>query len=139
MIRLQREEFNVDEVLHEIRVDSIGGLVTFVGVVRNESKGRRVERMEIEVYPDMALMHLERIRNEACSKFNVEVAIIHRYGELKVGDKIMMIAVGGGHRAEAFEACRFILEEIKTKVPIWKKEITPDGEFWVEGEKHGET
>ena len=139
MIRLQREEFSVDEVLDELREDSMGGLVTFVGVVRNESKGIQVERMEIEIYPDMALKHLERIAVEAGREYSVKVSIIHRYGELKVGDNIMMIAVGGGHRTEAFDACRYVLEEIKNKVPIWKKEITPEGEFWVEGEKHGET
>ena len=84
----------------------------------------------------MARRQLEEIREEAIDRFGVEeIAIIHRYGSLEVSDNIMMIAVGGGHRPEAFDACRWVLETIKEKVPIWKKEITPEGDFWVEGEK----
>jgi molybdopterin synthase catalytic subunit len=86
----------------------------------------------------MAKAQLEAIREEAMAKYGVEeVAIVHRYGSLKVSENIMMIAVGAGHRPEAFEACRFVLERIKESVPIWKKEITPEGDFWVEGEEHG--
>jgi len=69
-------------------------------------------------------------------RFGVEeVAVIHRVGSLKVSDDIMMIAVGAAHRAEAFDACRYVLENIKRRVPIWKKEVTPEGDFWVEGEE----
>ncbi|MCW4036798.1 MAG: molybdenum cofactor biosynthesis protein MoaE [Candidatus Bathyarchaeota archaeon] len=136
MIQVTKEDFSVDEVLESIRSRSMGALATFVGVVRDSSKGRRVDRIEIQVYEEMARRQLEAIRDEAMDRFGVdEVAIIHRHGSLKVSDKIMMIAVGGDHRREAFDACRYVLESIKERVPIWKKEITPEGEFWVEGEE----
>lgn len=133
MIKITEDDFSVDEVLNEIRSNGMGCVVTFVGVVRDNSKGRPVERIEIQVYEEMALKQLQAIREEAIDKFSVdEIAILHRYGSLKVSDKIMMIAVGAGHRAEAFNACRYVIDTIKERVPIWKKEITPDGDFWVE-------
>ena len=136
MIEVTMEDFSVDEILEGLRSKSMGALVTFVGVVRDNSGGRDVERIEIQVYEEMARRQLEEIREEALAKFGVEeIAIVHRYGSLEVSENIMMITVGGGHRAEAFDACRWVLETIKEKVPIWKKEITPEGDFWVEGEK----
>lgn len=136
MIEITREDFSVDDVLSRLRRRCTGALVTFVGVVRDESGGREVERIEIQVYEEMAMKQLENIRREAVERFGVdEVSVVHRFGSLKVSDNIMMIAVGAAHRAEAFEACRFVLENIKRRVPIWKKEITPEGDFWVEGEK----
>jgi len=136
MIKITEDDFSVDEVTNEIRSDEMGCVVTFVGVVRDNSRERPVERIEIQVYEEMALKQLEAIRGEAIDKFGVdEIAIIHRHGSLKVSDKIMMIAVGAGHRVEAFDACRYVIDTIKERVPIWKKEITPDGDFWVEGEK----
>ena len=136
MIDVTKEDFSVDEALERLRSRGMGALVTFVGVVRDSSRGKAVERIEIQVYEEMARRQLEEIREEAIDRFGVEeIAIIHRYGSLEVSDNIMMIAVGGGHRLEAFDACRWVLETIKEKVPIWKKEITPEGDFWVEGEK----
>ena len=137
MIKVTREDFSVDEVLGLVRSREMGAMVTFVGVVRDNSRGRRVDRIDIQVYEEMAQRQLEAIREEAMMRFGVEeVAIVHRYGSLKVSENIMMIAVGAGHRPEAFDACRYVLEAIKEKVPIWKKEITPEGDFWVEGELH---
>jgi molybdopterin synthase catalytic subunit len=136
MIEITREDFSVDEALGQLLTSGMGAVVTFVGVVRGESKGRKVERIEIQVYEEMALKQLKAIRNEAMERFGVEeVAVIHRVGSLETSDNIMMIAVGASHRAEAFDACRYVLENIKRRVPIWKKEITPEGEFWAEGEK----
>lgn len=136
MIKVTKDDFSVGEVLERLRSRGMGALVTFVGVVRDSSKGRAVERIEIQVYEEMAQKQLEEIREEAMARFGVEeIAVIHRHGILEVSDNIMMIAVGGGHRPEAFDACRWVLEEIKVKVPIWKKEITPEGDFWVEGEE----
>ena len=136
MIEIRREDFSVDEILSRLRTGRMGAVVTFVGVVRGESAGGEVERMEIQVYDEMARRQLEAIRTEAMERFGVEeVAVIHRVGSLKVSDDIMMIAVGAAHRAEAFDACRYVLENIKRRVPIWKKEVTPEGDFWVEGEE----
>jgi len=137
MIEVTTEDFSVDDVLARLRSGRMGALVTFVGVVRDSARGRKVDRIEIQVYEEMARRQLETIREEAMERFGVEeIAVIHRHGSLRVSENIMMIAVGAGHRPEAFEACRFVLERIKEKVPIWKKEITPEGDFWVEGEEH---
>jgi len=135
MIEVTMEDFSVDEVLGRLRTGRMGALVTFVGSVRDISGGKSVDRIEIQVYEEMARKQLEAIREEAMERFGVEeIAIIHRHGSLRVSENIMLIAVGASHRPEAFDACRFVLERIKERVPIWKKEITTDGEFWVEGE-----
>jgi molybdopterin synthase catalytic subunit len=136
MIRITLDDFSVDDVLSRLRTDDMGALVSFVGVVRNESEGREVDSIDIECYQDMTLGQLEAIREEALERFKVEeVTVIHRVGSLKVSDNIMMIAVGAAHRVEAFDACRYVLEQIKRRVPIWKKEVTPEGDFWVDGEE----
>ena len=135
MIEITEEDFSAEVVVEQLRTASMGAIVTFIGSVRNESKGRAVDRIEIQVYPEMAKAQLESIRAEAIEKFSIEdIAIIHRYGSLKASDNIMIIAVGAGHRNEAFDACRYVIDNIKKRVPIWKKEFTPKGEFWVEGE-----
>ena len=137
MIKVTREDFFIDEVVASIRSGGMGAVVTFLGVVRDNAHGRDVDRIEIQVYDEMAVKQLQAIREEAIAKFDVEkVAIVHRYGRLGVSDNIMMIAVGAGHRPEAFEACRSILETIKEKVPLWKKEFTPEGDYWIEGEEY---
>jgi molybdopterin synthase catalytic subunit len=136
MIRITLDDFSVDDVLSRLRTDDMGALVSFVGIVRNESEGREVDSIDIECYQDMTLGQLEAIREEALERFNVEeVTVIHRVGSLKVSDNIMLIAVGAAHRVEAFDACRYVLEQIKRRVPIWKKEVTPKGDFWVDGEE----
>ncbi|MBS7620175.1 molybdenum cofactor biosynthesis protein MoaE [Candidatus Bathyarchaeota archaeon] len=133
MIEITQEDFSVDEIIKSLQTPSAGAVVTFVGIVRNESKGRAIEKIEIEVYREMALKQLESIRDEAIKQFGVEnVAIIHRFGTLKTSERIMMIAVAAKHRSEAFQACRYVIENIKKRVPIWKKEITVEGDFWVE-------
>jgi molybdopterin synthase catalytic subunit len=136
MIEITKADFSIDEIVGRIKTDEVGCVVTFVGIVRNNSKGKLVEKIEVQVYEEMALNQLEAIREEAISNFAIDdVAIVHRHGVLGVSEKIMMIAVGAGHRVEAFDACRYVIDSIKERVPIWKKEYTPDGEFWVEGEK----
>lgn len=135
MIEVTLDDFSVDGVLSRLQKKSMGATLFFVGTVRDESNGRRVDRMEIQVYKAMAIKQLESIRSEALEKFDVdEVDVIHRFGNLDVTDKIMIIGVGAAHRAEAFDACRYVLENIKRRVPIWKKEFTPSGDYWVEGE-----
>lgn len=133
MIRVTLDDFSVDEELRRLAKPSVGGLVTFVGVVRDESEAGRVERMEIEVYPEMAEKQLEAIRGEAIERFGVEdILVVHRYGDLRVGDNIVLVAVSAGHRAEAFDACRYVIDELKKRVPIWKREHTPSGARWME-------
>ena len=133
MILITREDFSVDDTICKLRTDEMGAVAIFVGVVRGESKGRKVDHIEVHAYEEMALQQLKAIKKRAVEKFGVKsVTIIHRIGTLNVSDNIMLIAVGAGHRREAFDACRFILEQIKEMVPIWKKEYTPDGSYWVE-------
>jgi molybdopterin synthase catalytic subunit len=133
MIRVTRDDFSVDEELKLLIKPSVGGLVTFVGTVRDESEAGHVERMEIEVYPEMAEIQLTEIREEAMKKFDVEdILVIHRYGDLRVGENIVLVAVSAGHREAAFNACSYIIDELKKKVPIWKREHTPTGAHWVE-------
>ncbi|MCJ7572952.1 molybdenum cofactor biosynthesis protein MoaE [Candidatus Bathyarchaeota archaeon] len=135
MIRVTKENFSVDDVIAGLKSRSTGGIVSFLGVVRGESKGKPVEHIEIEVYEEMAQRQLDAIRSEAIDRFGVEeVAIVHRYGSLKASENILLIVVASAHRAEAFEACRYVIDEIKRRVPIWKKEVTPEGEWWVESE-----
>ena len=135
MIRVTKENFSVDDVIAGLKSRSTGGVVSFLGVVRGESKGKPVEHIEIEVYEEMAQRQLEMIRREAIDRFGVEeVAVVHRYGSLKASENILLVVVASAHRAEAFDACRHVIDEIKMRVPIWKKEVTPEGEWWVESE-----
>ncbi|HIH89238.1 TPA: molybdenum cofactor biosynthesis protein MoaE [Candidatus Bathyarchaeota archaeon] len=133
MIRVTRDDFSVDEELKRITKPSVGGLVTFVGTVRDSSEAGRVTRMEIEVYPEMAEKQLEAIRGAALNRFGVEdVLVVHRFGDLRVGDNIVLVAVSAGHREAAFDACRYVIDELKKRVPIWKREHTSSGARWVE-------
>ena len=133
MIRVTKDDFSVDVELRHLKRPSVGGLVIFVGTVRAESEGQRVDAMEIEVYPEMAEKQLNAIRDEAIQKFGVEdIRVIHRYGDLKIGDNIVLVIVSASHRGEAFDACKYIIDELKKRVPIWKREYTPQGARWVE-------
>ncbi len=112
--------------------DGAGALVSFEGVVRNHSKGRDVEYLEYEVYPEMALKVLNQILAEASEKWpGSRNAVCHRHGKLLVGDTAVFIATSSPHRVAAYEANRYIIERIKEDVPIWKREVGPDGASWV--------
>ncbi len=135
MISVTRDDFDVNAELDRVRRPDMGGLVTFLGIVRNDGG---LEAMELEAYEEVAVEELETIRGEAFSRFPIgAVTVIHRIGRLRVGENILLIIVGAGHRKEAFDACEYILERIKQSVPIWKKEIGKDGERWVPGESSG--
>ena len=137
MIFIQKEEADRKAITDLVQTNASGCIVQFVGVVRDNSEGKEVSNMTIEVYEEMARKQLEEIRQECIEKFGVhKAAIVHRYGELNIGDEIVFIAVSAGHRGEAFEACQYFIDELKHRVPIWKKEVRPDGEVWAEGEKH---
>jgi len=136
MISVQRVDIDLDAVLESVKSPGSGCVVGFLGTVRDTSEGRSVERMSVEVYEEMAVKQLSIIRDEALERFGVHgVAVVHRYGELEVGDSIVYIAVSAGHRDEAFTACRYVIDELKERVPLWKKEYTTDGEVWVEGDR----
>jgi len=110
-----------------------GGVVTFVGAVRDRSRGHAIEHLEYEAYPEMAVQEMERICDEAARRWpGTRVAIAHRVGHLSIGDLAVVIAAASAHRAEAFDACRFAIDALKQGVPIWKKEVASDGAYWVD-------
>ena len=111
----------------------VGAVVTFVGTVRDLNEGDAVATLELEHYPGMTERSLEAIVDEARSRFDIRgVRVIHRVGVLAPGDPIVLVAVTSAHRGEAFDACRFVMDYLKTRAPFWKKERTPAGERWVE-------
>lgn len=128
------EPISVDEVNARVAARSIGAIVNFVGVVRGQTDERKVEFLEYEAYPEMAEAMLAQIGDEIRGRWpQIEaVSIVHRTGRLAVGEVSVVIAVASAHRAGAFEACRYAIDRLKVIVPIWKKEIGPEGEVWVE-------
>jgi molybdopterin synthase catalytic subunit len=134
-VRVQREDFSVDAEINQVRARSkrIGGIATFLGIARDRSKGRDVDSITFEHYEGMAQKKLCEIRERALKDFDIiEIAILHRYGEIGIGENIVLIVVGAEHRAEAFRACEWAIAELKRITPIWKLEHTPEGEVWVE-------
>jgi molybdopterin synthase catalytic subunit len=138
MIKVTQEDFSVDEVIQSMKNGEIGALAIFNGIVREETDGRRVTRLESQAYKDMALKQLEAVRARAIEEFGVkDVAIIQRIGSFKVSENVLLIVVGSTHSIEAFKACEFILWQIKKGVPIWLKEFTEDGSYRGGDEEHG--
>lgn len=118
-----------------LRADA-GAVVTFDGVVRNQTGGRSVVRLEYEAYAPMAVKEMQRVGAEVREKWPEISAIgmIHRFGELEISESSVVIVVASPHRKIAFEACHYAIDRLKQTVPIWKKEIFEDGEVWVEGQ-----
>jgi molybdopterin synthase catalytic subunit len=134
MIRITRDSIDTLSLRSALLQPDDGAVVLFEGVVRNHSRGRTVRRLEYEAYEPMAAAKLEDIERRARQSFAVrDIGIVHRLGSMDPTECSVAIAVTAAHRAEAFHACRFIIDEIKKTVPIWKKEIYEDGEVWIEG------
>ena len=120
------------EVVRAVTHEGAGGIVTFVGIVRRQSRGRTIQRLEYEAYREMADRRLAQIVDELTQRHpGAAVAILHRVGVLSVGDAAVVIAASAPHRAEAFAAARDAIERLKAEVPIWKKEVSTDGEEWI--------
>ena len=135
LVRVQRENFSLDVEIDRVRRRSkrIGGIATFLGTARDWSKGHAVSGITFEHYEGMAQKKLREIRERALKQFGVlEVLILHRYGTIEIGENIVLIVVGSEHRAEAFRACQWCIDELKQITPIWKLEQTPEGQVWVE-------
>lgn len=133
-VRLQIEDFSVDQELAALRAGSMrmGGIATFIGCARDFSEGREVTEISFDVYGSMALSEMNKLRAEAIAKFGLlDARIVHRLGIVSAGEQIVFIAAGAEHRAPALQACHWLIDELKLRVPIWKKEITPQGEAWV--------
>jgi molybdopterin synthase catalytic subunit len=135
MIAIQHEDVDINRLINEAKQPGTGAVVVFDGVVRDDD----IREMELEAYEEVALKELEKIAEDAKKLYNLlHVDIIHRIGRLSVGENILIIIVSAGHRPEAYAGSRYIIEEIKKGVPIWKKELTKDGDRWVPGEHaHG--
>ncbi len=134
LIQLTREPLNRDPLIAAVSHPSVGGIVVFEGVVRDNARGKQVRYLEYDVYEEMAEQQIRTIVAEAKRRWSVEhVAVAHRFGRLEIGEASVIIVVASPHRAEAFEACRYIIDTLKTTVPIWKKEVATNGEEWVEG------
>jgi molybdopterin synthase catalytic subunit len=127
-------ENRIDEqaVVESVAWGGAGAICVFSGVVRDNSKGKRVLYLEYEAYPDMAIKQMERIAAEIEQRWGVtRVAMVHRTGRLQVGEASVCIAVASPHRAESFEACRYAIDRLKQILPVWKKEVWEGGEYWV--------
>jgi molybdopterin synthase catalytic subunit len=135
LVRVQLENFSIDEELDRVRSRSrrIGGIAMFLGTARDRSKGRDVSSMSFDHYEGMAQKKLKEIREQALRDFDIiEALVLHRYGPIEIGENIVLIIVGAEHRADAFKACQWCIDELKKITPIWKSETTPEGEVWVE-------
>ena len=137
MILITREPLDPEAITATVRRDTDGGVVTFLGTTRNETEGRRVLYLEYEAYEEMAEKMLSRIVQEIAERWGItDVSIAHRFGRLEIGEVSLVVAVASPHRAEAFQACQYVVDRIKQNVPIWKKEVFADGEVWVGMEGH---
>ncbi len=134
LIQITREPLDRNALVAAITHPGVGGIVVFEGVVRDNARGKQVRYLEYDVYPEMAIQQIRAIITEAEKRWGVErVAVAHRVGRLEIGEASVIVVVATPHRAEAFDACRYIIDTLKTTVPIWKKEVATTGEEWVEG------
>jgi molybdopterin synthase catalytic subunit len=132
LFRVQEAPLDVAEATAAVSAPDIGGIDLFLGAVRNHNDGRAVTRLEYHAYVSMAEKEMQRIADEIALELpGVRLAALHRIGSLGVGDLAVVCAAGAPHRAEAFKACRALIDRIKHRVPIWKREHGPDGPYWV--------
>lgn len=133
-VRIQEEDFSQDEEVKALQSSSkrMGGIATFLGCARDFSEGREVTEIRFDAYGSMALSEMKALRDEAIAKFGLlDARLVHRVGTVESGENIVFIAAGAEHRVAALDACRWMIDELKARVPIWKKEITPSGDSWV--------
>ena len=134
-VRIQTEDFDAGAEIARLRAGNaaVGAVASFVGVVRDRNDGDAIATLTLEHYPGMTEKSIEAIVAEARSRWAIiDVTVIHRVGELKPLDQIVLVVVSGGHRGDAFAACEFIMDYLKTRAPFWKKELTPEGARWVD-------
>lgn len=134
-VRIQTDDFDLSAEVGQLRAQNpkVGAVVSFVGTVRDLNEGMAVAQMELEHYPGMTEQSLAAIVAEARARWDfIDARVIHRIGPLKPMDQIVLVAVAAAHRQEAFSACEFIMDYLKTAAPLWKKEQTPEGARWVD-------
>lgn len=138
MYGLSEKLLNVNELIDFVGDPAAGAITTFIGTTRNNNEGRRIFSLEYEAYPGMAEKEMRVIGEEARTKWAIErIAVMHRIGHVPIGEASVIIAVSAAHRDDAFKACRYMIDELKKRVPIWKKEIYEGGEVWI-GTQSGE-
>jgi len=134
-VSIQTDDFDLSREVAALRAGDggVGAVASFIGTVRERSDGASVSRMELEHYPGMTERAIEAMIDEALRRFDIRAArVVHRVGVLDVGAQIVLVAVSSAHRGQAFEACEFLMDYLKTQAPFWKKETTPDGARWVD-------
>jgi len=134
-VRVQTADFDIGAEIAAMRRGNpkVGAVASFIGVVRDLNEGDRVAEMTLEHYPGMTEKALEKIVAETRSRWEIyDALVVHRVGTLKPSDQIVLVVVTGAHRGEAFEACEFLMDYLKTRAPFWKKEATPEGSRWVD-------
>jgi len=135
VVRVQEQDFDAGRELEALtrgRKD-VGAVASFIGLVREVNDGHAIDAMTLEHYPGMTERALDEICREAHARWDIlETLVIHRVGRLAPGDRIVLVGVSSAHRGEAFQACEFIMDYLKTRAPFWKKESTPQGDRWVE-------
>jgi MoaE-MoaD fusion protein len=135
LVKIVRERIVPDDIIPPLERPEDGAIVVFDGTVRNHSRNRKTLYLEYDAYEEMALAQLKELAGEALQRFAVRnVAVVHRLGHLEIGESSVLIAVFSAHRAAAFDACRWLIDTLKRKVPIWKKEFFEDGAVWADGE-----
>ncbi|HCU99996.1 MAG: molybdenum cofactor biosynthesis protein MoaE [Dehalococcoidia bacterium] len=134
LIRVTSEQLHPQEAIDAVRQNEAGAIDVFLGIVRNSNKGRAVNHLVYEAYPSMAEKTMLELAEEAVERFDLTgSAVLHRTGRLEIGETSLLVAVSAGHRAATFEAGHWLVNEIKRRVPVWKKEVWADGEEWIEG------
>jgi molybdopterin synthase catalytic subunit len=135
MIRVQTADFDPGSELEQLRLQNhgrAGAIVSFTGLVRDLNDGENIEGMTLEHYPGMTEKVLADLEHEAQARWELTATlIIHRVGPLQPDDRIVFVAAASAHRQQAFRACEYLIDTLKTRAPFWKKETTPDGERWV--------
>ena len=131
-IHLTQDPLDTDKIVALVSRADLGGINVFIGAVRDQTKGKKVLRLEYEAYEPMAVAEMTKIANKVVEKWpQAAIAIHHRVGILQIGEAAVVIAVATPHRDQAFAACKFAIDTLKEQVPIWKKEVFEDGEVWV--------
>ena len=134
-VSIQAADFDLAAEVAALRTGDtgVGAVASFVGTVRDSNDGSPVSDMELEHYPGMTERAIESMIDEAMRRFDIRaVRVVHRVGPLRVGDQIVLVAVTSAHRGQAFQACEFLMDYLKTQAPFWKKETTPEGARWVD-------
>jgi molybdopterin synthase catalytic subunit len=141
LIEITKNDFDTNKILQSMRNENTGAVLSFIGTVRGftdilgnngQTKRTEIKLLNYECYKEMALEKLAQIRDYALTNYNInDMHLIHRTGTLKPTEQVVMIAVSAAHRKDAFQACEYAIEELKKSVPMWKKEITADMEYWV--------